>query len=68
MNWIFLFKIILASIIIYTLIYFNLAWIGLILISIIAWDLNDGLKSMSEIYKEQEEKIKRLEEILENKK
>ena len=67
MNWIFLLQLMTALVFIYILTYFNLTWIGLILSVIIIWNQNDDLKSMSEIYKEQEEKIERLEEILKRK-
>ena len=65
MDWFFLLKIIMAFIVIYTLHYFEIAWIGLILSVIIIWDQFTDLKSVSIINKELEEKIQRLEEIIE---
>jgi len=68
MNWIFLVKTIITSLGIYVLTYFNIAWIGLILAVIVIWSQNDDLKSISIINVEQDEKIKRLEAIIEKNK
>jgi len=65
MNWIFLFKTVMILLLIYVLTYFNLAWVGLILVAIIMWSQNDDLISISGLYREEKEKTKRLEEIIE---